>query len=179
MAAQSISFLANSQVLVVNTPHPGVWQVGMVGLLTIRRNGSFSFRVYSDPRLRCDSSIDNVPADQWGWRLGEYRFHAKAHIKPGINGAVIPEDVRPLRIDIPSEFVELCEEYRIAPIAALRAFIADVCELHNFLALPREDGYSSQGSDERIFARQYWDRAHEWRCEVMVPIAGTDDMTPK
>jgi hypothetical protein len=168
-AAQRLTFLVAGERLAFNTPHPSVWQVGMVGHLTIRSEGSFIFHVYADPRLRRDSSADSVSAGVWGWRLGEYRFTVKAHITPGANGAVVREDLRELRLAIPREFLDLCQEYSLAPATALRDFIADVCALYNFHALPREDGYCSQGSDERQFARLYWERAHEWRREVSMP----------
>ena len=42
----------------------------------------------------------------------------------------------------------------------LRGFIADVCGLMNYVKLPREDGYSSHGSDERDYAEQWFDRAY-------------------
>jgi hypothetical protein len=50
--------------------------------------------------------------------------------------------------------------YRQQPTAVLRAFIADVCALQNFVKCPREDGYCSLGSDERRHAQHYFDRAY-------------------
>jgi hypothetical protein len=166
-SARRITFHADGQELTFDTPHPDVWQAGMVGRLTLRSDGTFSFRAYCDPRLRRDASADDIPAKQWGWRLGDYRFQVKAGVTPGINGTVIREDLRRLTIDLPREFVDLCEAHRLPPGAALRAFIADVCALQNFVTLPREDGYCSLGSDERLFARQYWERAHDWRRECL------------
>jgi hypothetical protein len=45
----------------------------------------------------------------------------------------------------------------------LRGFVADLCDLQNPVARPREDGYSSNGSDERLLAQAYFERAYKWR----------------
>lgn len=63
-----------------------------------------------------------------------------------------------ITIDLPEEFIELCREDGIKPETVLRGFIADLCELMNWAANPREDGYSSNGSDERRLAREYYER---------------------
>jgi hypothetical protein len=72
---------------------------------------------------------------------------------------------RAVSFDLPNEFLLLCEQYGLTPVAALRGFVADVCGIDNYVANPREDGYSSNGSDERHMARAYFDRAH-WSPEV-------------
>ena len=61
-------------------------------------------------------------------------------------------------IELPPEFVELCEADGVEPEIVLRGFIADLCEIRNYASAPREDGYSSNGSDERMMARQYYER---------------------
>ncbi len=61
-------------------------------------------------------------------------------------------------IDLPDEFIELCEADGIEPKTVLRGFIADLAEIMNWASSPREDGYSSNGSDERMMARQYYER---------------------
>lgn len=61
-------------------------------------------------------------------------------------------------IELPQEFIELCEEDQIEPELVLRGFIADLCEIINWANSPREDGYSSNGSDERMRAREYYER---------------------
>jgi hypothetical protein len=61
-------------------------------------------------------------------------------------------------LELPAEFLELCAEDKVAPETVLRGFIADLCEIRNYASEPREDGYSSNGSDERMLARQYYDR---------------------
>jgi hypothetical protein len=46
----------------------------------------------------------------------------------------------------------------VTPEIVLRGFIADLCGIINWHASPREDGYSSNGSDERRMAQDYYDR---------------------
>jgi hypothetical protein len=47
------------------------------------------------------------------------------------------------------------------PVDVLRGFIADLCSLHNYFRCPREDGYTSLGSDERRMAQEYFHRAYD------------------
>ena len=61
-------------------------------------------------------------------------------------------------LELPPEFLELCEADRTEPETVLRGFIADLCEIRNYASAPREDGYCSNGSDERMLARQYYER---------------------
>ena len=61
-------------------------------------------------------------------------------------------------LELPDEFLELCEADQVEPERVLRGFIADLCEIRNWASAPREDGYSSNGSDERMLARQYYER---------------------
>ena len=75
------------------------------------------------------------------------------------------DEQRAVTFDLPNEFLLLCEQYGLTPVEALRGFIADVCGIENYIANPREDGYNSNGSDERQMARAYFDRAN-WRPEV-------------
>jgi len=63
-----------------------------------------------------------------------------------------------INIKLPQEFIELCEEDKVEPEVVLRGFIADLCEIMNWANNPREDGYSSNGSDERRMAREYYER---------------------
>ncbi len=65
---------------------------------------------------------------------------------------------RKVTISLPDEFLELCDYDRIEPERVLRGFIADLCEIISWCSNPRADGYNSNGSDERSFARAYYDR---------------------
>ncbi|MCP3869805.1 MAG: hypothetical protein GY703_17270 [Gammaproteobacteria bacterium] len=61
-------------------------------------------------------------------------------------------------IDLPDEFIALCKEDEIEPETVLRSFIADLCEIISWQSDPRTDGYNSNGSDERMMARKYYER---------------------
>jgi hypothetical protein len=63
-----------------------------------------------------------------------------------------------ITIDLPSEFVQLCADDGVEPATVLRGFIADLAGIMNWQSAPRADGYSSNGSDERSMARDYYER---------------------
>jgi len=63
-----------------------------------------------------------------------------------------------LAIELPAEFIELCEADGVTPEIVLRGFIADLAGIMNWTAAPRADGYSSNGSDERDMAQAYYER---------------------
>ena len=63
-----------------------------------------------------------------------------------------------LTIELPEEFIELTEADGVTPEIVLRGFIADLCGIMNYVAAPRADGYSSNGSDERSMAQDYYER---------------------
>jgi hypothetical protein len=63
-----------------------------------------------------------------------------------------------LNIELPAEFIELCEADGVTPEIVPRGFIADLCGIHNYVSAPRQDGYSSNGSDERSMAQDYYER---------------------
>jgi hypothetical protein len=69
-----------------------------------------------------------------------------------------------LTIALPFEMIRLCDDDSVEPQVVLRGFIADLCGLMNWARDPRPDGYSSNGSDERDRAEQYYDRVgYSWR----------------
>ncbi|MDE3010837.1 MAG: hypothetical protein KGI67_08120 [Pseudomonadota bacterium] len=70
----------------------------------------------------------------------------------------MPRKNRRLTIELPPEFIALCEQDKIAPEVVLRGFIADLCSIMSWQSNPRTDGYSSNGSDERTYARAYYER---------------------
>lgn len=63
-----------------------------------------------------------------------------------------------LTLHLPPEMIALCADHGIDPNTVLRGFIADLCGIMNWAKSPRDDGYSSNGSDERLYARRYYDR---------------------
>jgi hypothetical protein len=70
----------------------------------------------------------------------------------------MPRPRRNLTLTLPEEFIELCRQDGVTPETVLRGFIADLCGIMNYIAEPRADGYSSNGSDERSMARDYYER---------------------
>ena len=63
-----------------------------------------------------------------------------------------------ITVALPEEFLALCASDGVAPELVLRGFIADLAGIMNWVASPRTDGYSSNGSDERRLAMEYYER---------------------
>jgi hypothetical protein len=143
-------------------------KVAARGVLTVKVDGDFLFWAYSDQRLRRWPEQD-MPADEsrdfpgaWSWRLNgsEERITVKPGFIPGEGGRYIEDETDKVELDIPPEFMELCESRGITVEQALRGFIADVCGLQSYVNNPRADGFSSNGSYERMYAEQWFDRAY-------------------
>ncbi|WP_027793194.1 hypothetical protein [Paraburkholderia acidipaludis] len=109
--------------------------------------------------------FDGYNVESIGWRndvLPE-GFLAPRGIVPGANGFISDETIN-ITIGIPPEFCDLCAEVKRSPEDVLRGFIADAAGLNNYINCPRADGFGSNGSDERMMARDYFERAHGmWR----------------
>ena len=65
---------------------------------------------------------------------------------------------RKVTIQLPDEFLDLCAYDMVSPERVLQGFIADLCEIVSWASNPRADQYNSNGSDEREFAKAYYDR---------------------
>ena len=63
-----------------------------------------------------------------------------------------------ITLELPPEFIELCEADGVKPEIVLRGFIADLAGIVSWAANPRTDGYNSNGSDERSMAYEYYRR---------------------
>jgi len=63
-----------------------------------------------------------------------------------------------ITLDLPPEFIALCNTDGVEPGTVLRGFIADLAGIMNWVSNPRTDGYSSNGSDERHMAMEYYER---------------------
>jgi len=63
-----------------------------------------------------------------------------------------------ITLNLPPEFIETCQQDGIDPETVLKGFIADLAGIMNWQSHPRENGYSSNGSDERRLAREYYER---------------------
>lgn len=59
---------------------------------------------------------------------------------------------RTVTIELPPEFVRLCERDQVKPE------VADLCGIISWARDPRADGYCSNGSDERDYAAAYYER---------------------
>src|SRR6516165_3379412 len=64
-----------------------------------------------------------------------------------------PEFDFQLRLGMPDEFLDFCNEHDVTPQAVLYSFIADLAEIRG-----RADGLHTNGSDERMLAQQYFNR---------------------
>lgn len=130
--------------------------------------GACYFRPYLDQNLRRAPELDGpdnlalahgrAPCTI-GWRCANHAFRAPAGLIPGQNGAFVPDRTVPLTLRIPPEFVRECERVQMSPEAVLRGFIADLAGVSNDVACPRADRYSSNGSDERLYAENWLERA--------------------
>jgi hypothetical protein len=141
-------------------------KVGTVGRLRVPPHAvPFSFYAYPDQRLRRLAAQDDPEHRLWSWQIGERCVKAKAGIVPGKDGSLVKQDTETLALKIPREFVELCRTGQLLPETVLRGFVADLCALQNWVHCPREDNYSSNGSDERRMAQDYFYRAYGWLFE--------------
>ena len=138
------------------------WPVGHIGRLRMaHKPGGMAFHAYVDQRLRRDPMGDDLELEKWGWRIGDVRIQVRAGILPGLDGQVVTRDIEILEIELPREFIDLCARRGVTPMRVLRAYVADLCELINWFRCPREDGYSSNGSDERMYAQMHFHRTFD------------------
>ena len=70
----------------------------------------------------------------------------------------MPRRKNRITLELPPEFIALCKADNVSPEVVLRGFIADLCEIISWHSAPRTDGYSSNGSDERRYAMEYYER---------------------
>lgn len=141
-------------------------RAGDRGVLTVFNDGQARFSAYVEQLISRWPERDLINPDKtpfaWAWRLlgSDECIRCKPGLVPGKYGAYVPDETQILELDVPREFQELCEGRGLSVETVLRGFIADLCELQNYFGNPREDGYSSNGSDERRLAQEWFDRAH-------------------
>lgn len=122
------------------------------------KHGGLAFHPYVDQTLRRCPHFDRD--GRFGWTCDRWaHIEAAPHVIPGEDGAVVRDETVPVTIPVPPEFIQLCRQYGLSAEQLLRAFIADAAEIRNFVTAPREDRYSSNGSDERSMAVDYVERA--------------------
>lgn len=82
---------------------------------------------------------------------------------------------RKIEFELPSEFIELCECDKTTPEIVLQGFIADLCRITSGGREQRADDYNSNGSDEREFARAYYDRVgYPFKAEYLLEISNAE-----
>jgi len=60
-------------------------------------------------------------------------------------------------VELPVEFIALCERDNLQAPEVIRDFIADLCGIVPWRGAPRSDGYSSTGCDGRDRAWEYYE----------------------
>lgn len=129
-----------------------------------------TFTAYMDQTLRRAVELDAPDhhalregrrPDVVGWRCDAkpQGFRAPAGLVPGRDGAFVSDDTAAVVLRVPRELRVLANDHRVGVDEFLRAFMADVCDIRNTYANPRADGLSSNGSDERDLAEQWFQRA--------------------
>jgi hypothetical protein len=161
--ARALIFTVAQSNHVVTYSYLTGWPVGTIGRLRLSTDAHrFTFHSYPDQRLRRDPALDDLPRQQWGWRIDECHFRVRSGVLPGRNGAVVRRDTEQLVLDLPREYLNYCAVRGLQPASVLRAFVADLCRLFNWINCPREDDYSTNGSDERLYAEAYFQRCFGW-----------------
>jgi hypothetical protein len=146
----------------VKSPHVISFSQGAVGRLRLpTERDSFVFQTYADQRLRRAPELDDPREDRWGWRIGTRRFAVTSGLLPGYNGSVVPRDTETLALPLPREFLDYCHGRKLTPATVLRSFIGDLCVLSSPFERPREDGYTSSGSDACELANAYFKHAFD------------------
>lgn len=165
---QTVFLLPDGQEIVADDS--GAWTEGRRGVLTQKSSGELRFSEYVEQRLRKVGELD--PAQTQNGRVGQFIWQldgedtcifTKAGFIPGKDGRFIPDQTQELKLPIPPELIAMCEGRGLTAEDVLRGFIADLCGFRNYWVMPREDGYSSNGSDEREYADQWFERAYpDW-----------------
>jgi len=163
---QTVFLLPDGQEIVADDSL--AWSVGRRGVLTQLSSTDLRFSEYAEQRLR--KVGERAPTKNGGywqfvWQLDgeDVRITTKAGFIPGNDGEFIADQTQELKLPVPPEFIAVCESRGLTAEDVLKGFIADLCELRNFIAKPREDGYSSNGSDEREHANRWFERAYpDW-----------------
>lgn len=76
------------------------------------------------------------------------------------------ENVR-VTLDLPEEFLDLCEYDLVSPEKVLKQFIADLCSISGLGDRARTDGYVRNASEDGDRAKAYYDRLHGRNADWM------------
>lgn len=164
--SRTLVFQAAGTTHCVSTSNAPYCSLGTVGRLRLPASRSdYRFFAYPDQRLRRVPADDDPRRNLWGWRIEKLHFAVRAGVIPGKDGVVVIQDTETVVLELPREFLDLCHASRLRSETVLQGFIADLCALMNWVNCPREDGYSSNGSDERRMAQEYFQRAYGWLAD--------------
>lgn len=136
---------------------------GKIGCLIRDGSGEPTFMPYADQSLRRAPELDSIRPrkNSVGWRCDSRpAFTAPPGVIPGVDGCLHYDATEPVTVPVPPEFFRLARQHQMTAQELLRGFIADVCALESFTSCPRADGYSSNGSDERMLAQDWLERAY-------------------
>ncbi|MBX8557101.1 hypothetical protein K5D56_21785 [Pseudomonas cichorii] len=173
--------------------------IGQVGYVVPAPNkpdeepGAVFFRPYQDQSLRRVYELDStneafqlVPLNfgiyphhrahcVCGWRCDSRPdgFLAPAGLVPGANGEFVHDETDVVSVRIPPEFSREALRHQMKTVELLESFIGDLAGIHNFANKPRADRYGSNGSDERMLASNWLDRAHGMNA---IDLDAADDL---
>jgi len=110
-----------------------------------------ALRLYQAPPLQVEDldGLRFLERDGVRWYDEEDVWQVVARKEEAVKTA--REAARHLVLDLPDEFLDLCEEVKVSPETVIRGFVADLCGL-------RTKEYSTNGSDERDHAEAYFER---------------------
>lgn len=164
----------------------GKEQTGLIGIVSqVRRKnnvghsrprGYYRFDAYPDQTLRRAFELDdfdyfgeNHNMNSIGWRneANPNGFLAARGIIPGAEGRFISDSTEPYTVNIPFDFVEIATRLKQDPVALLKNFMADVCQLHSTDKLPRADGMNSKGTEAEKKAREYLMMAYRLKKDIL------------
>lgn len=154
--------LSNGQVIEHEHASP-LWSVGARGVLEITTR-DLQFWTYAEPSLKRTPHLDRQHpqlGEIWAWAIEGVTdpILTRPHFVPGLGGRYIADLTEPQEVAIPPEFVDLCQQRGVTAEHVLKAFMADLCALQSSPALPREDGFCSQGVAEQVKALSWFEQA--------------------
>ncbi len=160
-------------------------ETGLIGLVSqvrqkkgnnSRGRGFYRFDAYPDQTLRRAFELDdfdyfdedhNLNSVGWRNKANPDGFLAAKGVIPGKEGRFISDSTEIYPVNIPFEFVEIATRLKQDPVALLKNFMADVCQLHSSDDLPRADGLSSKGPEAEKKAREYLKLAYKLKKDLL------------
>lgn len=133
--------------------------------------GACYFRAYFDQSLRRVPELDDMQGRQdpngrvlgtvgWWCESKPDGFLAPVGLIPGEGGSFVPDETIAITVRVPPEFVRECRAVQRSPEEVLRGFVSDVAGISNYVSHPRADRFTSNGSDEHMYAEKWLDRTY-------------------